>query len=128
MILLSGKSKNPSTLQSLLRFIMTEKITGSRIFPTNVLLEFYYYIITFYFLVCFSKFVVILRVGRTRFTGRKGKRGEEGGAISLSPLYLFHPLHRHLEISRATTAESSPLHIGNRWTRTGNLWIPSTNR
>ena len=35
----------------------------------------------------------------------------EGEAISLSPLYHFHLLHRHLDISRAITAESSPLHI-----------------
>ena len=29
--------------------------------------------------------------------------------ISLTPLYQFHPLHRHLDISWAITAESSPL-------------------
>ena len=33
----------------------------------------------------------------------------EGGGISLTPHYDFHPLNRHLDISRAITAESSPL-------------------
>ena len=58
------------------------------------------------------------------FTGRQRK--EE--VISLSPLYHFYPLHRHLDISRAITAESSPLHIANSQTRTGNLWFPSVSR
>ena len=43
----------------------------------------------------------------SRFTGHQGK----GEGIYLTPLYHFHPLHRHLDISRAITAESSPLHI-----------------
>ena len=34
------------------------------------------------------------------FTGQYGK----GEAISLTPLYHFNPLHRHLEISQAITA------------------------
>ena len=33
--------------------------------------------------------------------------------VSLYPLYHYHPLHRHLDISRAITAESSPLHIAS---------------
>ena len=33
------------------------------------------------------------------------------GGISLTPYYHFHLLHRHLDMSRANTAESSPLHI-----------------
>ena len=41
----------------------------------------------------------------SRFTGQQGK----GEAISLNPLYNFHWLHRHLDISRAITGESSPL-------------------
>ena len=60
----------------------------------------------------------------SRIIGRQGK--EEG--ISLTPHYHFHPLHRHLDISRAITAESSPLHIGSSRTRTGNLWFPSASR
>ena len=51
------------------------------------------------------------------FTGQQGK----GEGIFLTPLYHFQPLHRHLDISRAITAESSPLHIASSRTRTGNL-------
>ena len=54
----------------------------------------------------------------SRFRGQQGK----GEGIYLTPLYHFPPLHRHLDISRATTAESSRLHIAGGWTRTGNLW------
>ena len=52
----------------------------------------------------------------------------EGGGISLTPHYRFHPLHRHLDISQAITAESSPLHIASSWTPTGNLCFPSASR
>ena len=38
----------------------------------------------------------------SRFKGQQGK----GEAISVIPLYHFHPLHRHLDISWAITAES----------------------
>ena len=60
----------------------------------------------------------------SRITGLQGK----GEGISLTPHYHFHPLHRHLDISRAITAESSPLHIASSRTRTGNLWFPSASR
>ena len=60
----------------------------------------------------------------SRITVLQGK-GED---ISLTPHYHFHPLHRHLDISRAITAESSSLHIGSTRTRTGNLWFPSASR
>ena len=60
----------------------------------------------------------------SRFTGQQGK----GEGIYLTPLYHFHPLHRHLDISRAITAESSPLHIAGSRTRTRNLWFPSASR
>ena len=52
----------------------------------------------------------------------------EGEGISLTPHYHFHPLHRRLDISRAITAGSSPLHIASsrNWTR--NLWFPSASR
>ena len=56
----------------------------------------------------------------SRITGLQGK----GEGISLIPHYHFHPLHRHLDISRAITAESSPLDIASSRTRTGNLWFP----
>ena len=59
----------------------------------------------------------------SRFTGQQGK----GEGIYLTPLCHFHPLHRHLDISRAIAAESSPLHIAGSRTRTGNLWFPSAS-
>ena len=40
-----------------------------------------------------------------RFTGQQGK----GEAISIYPFYHSHSLHRHLDIKRVITAESSPL-------------------
>ena len=50
-----------------------------------------------------------------------------GGGISLTPHYHFHPLHKHLDISWAITAESSPLHIASSWTQTANLWFLSAS-
>ena len=50
-----------------------------------------------------------------------------GEGISLTPHYYFNPLHRHLDISWAITAESSPLHIASSRTQTGNLWFPSSS-
>ena len=41
----------------------------------------------------------------------------KGGSIYLTPLYHFHPLHRHIDISQMTTAESPPLHIASSWTQ-----------
>ena len=60
----------------------------------------------------------------SRFTGQQGK----GEGIYLTPLYHFHPLHGQLDISRAITAESSPLHIAGSRTGTGNLWFPGASR
>ena len=51
------------------------------------------------------------------FGGQQGK----GEAFSLTLLYHFHQLHRHLEISRAIIAESSPLHITSSRTRSEKL-------
>ena len=61
---------------------------------------------------------------RSQFTGQQGKW--EG--IYLTSFNHFHPLHIHLDISRAITAESSPLHIASSRTRTGNLWFPIASR
>ena len=60
----------------------------------------------------------------SRITGLQGK----GEGISLTPHYHLHPLHRNLDICRAINADSSPLHIGSSWTRSGNLWFPSAIR
>ena len=50
---------------------------------------------------------------------------EEG--IPLTPHYHLHPLHRHLDTSRAITAESSLLHIASSQIRIGDLWLPSAS-
>ena len=39
----------------------------------------------------------------------------------LTPLYHFQSLHRHLDISRAITTDSSPLHVASSPTRTGDV-------
>ena len=51
----------------------------------------------------------------------------KGKGISLTPDQHFHPRHRHLDISRAISAESSPLHIASSRTRNGNIWFLSTS-
>ena len=50
------------------------------------------------------------------------------GRPNQSAHYHLHPLHEHLRISRAITAESSPLHIASDRTRNGNLWFLSASR
>ena len=77
----------------------------------------------FYYLILFFFSIWVFFHEHSRFTGQQGK----GKAISLSPLYHFHPLHRHLDISQAITANSSPLHIARSRNRTGNLWFPSAS-
>ena len=52
----------------------------------------------------------------TNIQDLQDSRGE-GEAISLTLLYHFHPLHRHLDISRAITGQSSRLHIA-----TSRIW------
>ena len=74
----------------------------------------------FFFFIC----IWIFFHNHSRATGLQGK----GEGISLTSHYHFHPLHRHLDISQAITAESSPLHIGSNRTRTGKLWFPSVSR
>ena len=57
------------------------------------------------------------------FTIRRTAGG--GEAITVTPVYHFHPLHKILDISRAIT---SPLHIARSRTQTGNFLFPSANR
>ena len=72
-------------------------------------------------LFCFVFFSIwVFFHEHSRFTGQQGK----GEGINLTPLYHFHPLHRHLDISRAITADSSPLHIAGSRTRR----FPSASR
>ena len=51
-----------------------------------------------YFFLFFSIWVIFH--DHSRITGLQ----EKGEGISLTPLYHFHPLHRHTDISRAITA------------------------
>ena len=57
------------------------------------------------YIYVFSMWVFIHK--HSQITGLKGKW--EG--ILLTPHYHFHPLHRHLDISRTINPESSPLRI-----------------
>ena len=54
-------------------------------------------------------FFLVLGFPSWPFTNHRTAGEWEG--ISLSPHYKFHCLHRHLDISRAITAESSPPYI-----------------
>ena len=56
---------------------------------------------------CFIFFIWVFFHEHSRFTGQQGC--EE--ATFLTPLYHFYRLHRHIDISRVVTAESSPLYI-----------------
>ena len=42
---------------------------------------------------------------------------EREAAISLTPFYHFHPLHKQLDISPEITAGTYSLHIASTWTR-----------
>ena len=73
-------------------------------------------------IIIFSSWFFFHEHSRIAGLQRKGK------GISITPHYHFHPLHRHLDISRAITAESSPLHIASSRTQTENFWFPSASR
>ena len=80
----------------------------------------------FFFFICL--FVFCLGFLSRPFMNHR--TAEEGGGhfFNSSLPYHFHPLHRHLDINRAISAESSPLHIGSSWTCTGSPWFPSASR
>ena len=91
----------------------------------NKVLHFYHILVLHIYTNFFFFFSIwVFFHEHSRFTGQQGK----GEGIYLTPLYHFHPLHRHLDISRAIAAESSPLQIAGSRTRTGNLWFPSASR
>ena len=52
------------------------------------------------------------------------KVAQEGEGYLFNFSLLPPTLHRHFNISRAITAESSSLHIASSWTQIGNLKIP----
>ena len=105
----SGKQQKSSSYQSFLYnldFNTLLQLKRNFLLVTRSLLLFTRYSLLFFFYLGFlSRIFMIYRTAG------------EGGANSLSPLYHFLPLHRHLEISRAITAESSPLHIASSRTR-----------
>ena len=61
------------------------------------------------------------------FVSIHDSQNSKGKNISLTPLYRFFPFHRHLDISRVITAESSPLHIASSRNRTRNIWLPNSS-
>ena len=79
-------------------------------------------LLLFLFLFFFS--ICVFFHEHTGFTGQQGKEK----VISLTPLYHFYPLHRHLDISWAIITGSSLLHIAGGQTRTKNLWFPRASR
>ena len=117
-------SVTPKIVKKLIMNLDLSKASGPDFVPVVVLknceLELSYILAKFFFF--FS--ILVFFHEHSRFTGQQGK----GEGIYLTPLYHFHPLHGHLDISRAITAESSPLHIAGSRTRTGNLWFPSASR
>ena len=68
---------------------------------------------------CFFCSIWVFFHAHSRLAEQQGK----GEAVYLTPFYYFHPLHKHLDISQAITAESSPLHIGSSRTRTRNFGL-----
>ena len=107
-------------------FSVSRYIKGDRknlIFRTIVFLDKHVYANNPCFFFDFFSIRVFFH-NHSRITGLQ----EKGEGISLTPHYHFHPFHRHLDISRVITAESSPLHVGSSRTRTGNLWFPSASR
>ena len=74
--------------------------------------------------ICIFFSIWVFFYEHSRITGLQVK----GEGISLTPHYHFHPLHKYLDISRAITAESSPLHLASSRTWVGKLWFPSASR
>ena len=71
-------------------------------------------------IVSYFFFIWIFFHDHSRITGLQGKKED----IFLSPLYHLHPLHRHLHINQAITAESSSLYRAGNQTWTGNPLFP----
>ena len=99
--------------------ILEEKVPTVEKKPLRLVLPYLGNILLQTFFCFFSIWVFFHE--HSQFTEQQGK----GEGICLTPLYHSHPLHRHLDIIRAITAESSPLHIAGSRTRTGNFWFPS---
>ena len=70
-------------------------------------------------------YIYIYRFSFTNIHESQHSRGRGRAFFYLLTTTSTHPLHRHLDISWAITAESSPLHIASSQTRTRNLRFPS---
>ena len=64
------------------------------------LFSFFFFCFNFFFFFFFFFASLVFSHEHSRFKGQQGK----GDAISLTPLYHFYPLHRHLDINHAITA------------------------
>ena len=90
-------------------------VINSQVKATSITVVFLFFLFFLFIWVFFHEL--------SQITGLQGK----GESISLTPHYHFQPLHRHLDISRAITAEVSPLHIASCRSRTRSLWFPSAS-
>ena len=75
-------------------------------------------------------FVKTLKIPSTihehsRLTAGLQRKGE---AIFLTTSCHFHPLYKHLDISRRITVDSPPPDIASNRTETGSLWFPSERK
>ena len=90
-----------------------------------------YWIKTLYVTVVISRVFVLtlffIYLGFLSRTFTINRTAGEGKGISLTPLYQFQPLHRHLEISWAITAESSSLDISSSQNRSFRFRAQVTN-
>ena len=61
------------------------------------------------------------------FFSRIKRLQEKWKVISVTSVYHFHRVNKHLNISRRITAKISPLHIANGWTRNEDPWFPGAS-
>ena len=107
---------NVPTTMNILSFYVSNVVEGWRVGDIRLKLEVSHQFFFFSIWVFFYE--------HSRLTGQRWK----AEAISLTPLYHFHPLHRHFDISWVITAESSTLHIASSQTRNESLRLPSASR
>ena len=108
----------------LLGVLFLAVLTLFSIFSFTLWVDIQFLLPCFCFCFVFFSFFLGLFHEHSRFTGHQVK--EEN--FSFTSLYHFNPLHRHLDISTAITAENSPLHVASSGTQIGNLWFPSASR
>ena len=121
-----GSKMTDFSMASLLKGPLVKSLQTNKTFSGFHLLSFLkqLQIMVFWFSNAMLFFLWVLFHEHSRVTGLQGK----GESISFTLHYHFHPFHTHLHISRAITAESSPLHICSSQTRTGSLWFKSPER